>query len=226
MDTLKNNKTKIDVLINNAAVMMTPYGHTEDGIETQFGTNHIGPFLFTNLLLQAGLIKDRTVNVNSSVSVRKAPYILAPLDDLSYNDGKSYDPVQGYSTSKIAGMLYTRKLAAKIKDQNIAAFSLNPGSIISPLQRYMDEDIQKEAYATAYKESYNFEPPQLKTLQQGCSTQLRAALDPELVAQSGSYLDDCQPVEYREHVETYEAADKIWAISEKMVGESFDTLHP
>ena len=205
---------------------MTPYGTTEDGIETQLGTNHIGAFLFTNLLLQAGLIKDRIVNVNSSASVRKASYVLAPLDDLSYDHGKTYDPVQAYSTSKIAGMLYTRKLATKLKDQNIAAFSLNPGSIISPLQRHMDEDTRQGAYAIAYKESYNFEPPKLKTLQQGCSTQLRAALDPDLAAQSGSYMDDCQVVEYQEHVETYEAADRIWMVSEEMVGEPFDTLHP
>ena len=158
--------------------------------------------------------------------MRKASYVLAPLDDLSYDHGKTYDPVQAYSTSKIAGMLYTRKLAAKLKDQNVVAFSLNPGSITSPLQRHMDDDTRQGAYAIAYKESYNFEPPKLKTLQQGCSTQLRAALDPDLAKQSGAYLDDCQVVEYEEHIETYEAADKIWMVSEEMVGELFDTLHP
>ena len=206
--------------------MVTPYGTTEEGIETQFGTNHIGPFLFTNLLLQAGLIKERIVNVNSSASVRKAAYALAPLDDITYDHGKSYSPAQGYTTSKMANLLYTRQLAAKLKDQKISAFSLNPGSVRSPLQRHMDDDIRKAAYAVAYKESYNFEPPKLKTLQQGCSTQLRAALDPSLVAASGAYLDDCQVVEYREHVEAYPAADRIWKISEELVGERFDVLHP
>ena len=205
--------------------MLTPYSITEDGIEMQFGTNHIGPFLFTNLLLQAGLIKERIVNVSSSASVRKATYALAPLDDLSYNQGGGYDPVQAYSTSKIAGMLYTRELAARLKDQNIAVFSLNPGSIKTSLQRHMDDDIRQAAYATARKESYSFEPPALKTLQQGCSTQLYAALDPKLAEQSGAYLDDCQVVEYREHVEAYEAADRVWKISEDMVGERFDVLH-
>ena len=223
---LQKTMTKIDVLINNAAIMATPYGTTEDGIEMQFGTNHVGPFLFTNLLLQAGLIKDRIVNVSSSASVRRARYVLAPLDDLSYDHGKAYDPTQAYCTSKIAALLFTRKLAEKVKDQDIAAFSLNPGSIRSPLQRHMDEEVRRAAYAAAYEESYNFEPPAPKTLQQGCSTQLYAALDPKLSGSSGGYLDDCQVVEYREHVEAYHAADRVWKISEDLVGERFDKLHP
>jgi NAD(P)-dependent dehydrogenase (short-subunit alcohol dehydrogenase family) len=226
VDSLKRNFTKIDVLINNAAVMMTPYGTTEDGIETQFGTNHIGPFLFTNLLLQAGLIKERIVNVSSSASVRKSPYVVAPLEDLSYGQGKSYDAVQAYSFSKIATILYTRNLAAKLKDENIAVFSLNPGSIRSPLQRYMDAEVRQAAYAVAYEESYNFEPPKLKTLQQGCSTQLRAGLDPSLVGNSGAYLDDCQIVEYQEHVDAYGQGDRVWKVSEELVGQHFDFLHP
>jgi NAD(P)-dependent dehydrogenase (short-subunit alcohol dehydrogenase family) len=221
VDRLKGQPIKVDVLINNAAVMASPFSTTEDGIEMQFGTNQVGPFLFTNLLLQAGLIEDRIVNVSSSASVRKAAYLLAPLDDLSYNNGKSYDPIQAYCTSKIALVLSTRKLAAKLKDQNITAFSLNPGSIRSPLQRHMNEEVRKAAYATAYKESYDFQPPQPKTLEQGCSTQLRAALDPDLVRDSGAYLDDCQVVEYREHVEAYAAADRIWKLSEDLVGERF-----
>jgi NAD(P)-dependent dehydrogenase (short-subunit alcohol dehydrogenase family) len=226
VETLKQKGAKVNVLINNAAVMFTPYGTTEDGIETQFGTNHIGPFLFTNLLLRAGQITERIVNVNSSASVRKASYVLPPLDDLSYGSGRKYDTVQAYSTSKIANLLYTRKLASKLKDQNISAFSLNPGSIKSPLQRHMNADVREAAFAAAYKDSYDFKPPTPKTLQQGCATQLRAALDPDLANASGAYLDDCQVVEYREHVESYYAANRLWKLSEELVGETFDILHP
>ena len=225
VSVLQQKNIRVDVLINNAAVMACPYGTTEDGIELQFGTNHIGTFLFTNLLLRASLITNRIVNVNSSASVRKAGFVLAPLEDLSYDQGKSYDPVQAYSCSKIAGVLYTRELAARLKDQKIQAFSLNPGSIRSPLQRYMNQDIRKAAYAVAYRESYNFSPPSPKSLQQGCSTQLCAALDPKLADDSGSYMDDCQIIEYREHTETYEAAGRVWKLSEDMVGESFEALH-
>lgn len=224
--SLKETGKGVDVLINNAAVMMSPYGTTEDGIETQFGTNHIGPFLFTNLLLQAGLVKERVVNVNSSASVRRSPYVTAPMDDLSYANGQRYDPAHAYSFSKMAALLCTRKLATKVKEQNIAVFSLNPGSIRSPLQRHMDADLRAAAYETAYKESYNFQPPKPKTLQQGASTTLRAALDPSLAPNSGAYLDDCQVVEYQEHMDAYAAADKMWQISEEVVGQAFDILHP
>jgi NAD(P)-dependent dehydrogenase (short-subunit alcohol dehydrogenase family) len=216
----------IDVLINNAGVMMAPYGRTEDGVESQFATNHIGTWLFTNLLLQAGLIKERIVNVNSSASTRKSPYVLEPLDDISYADGQKYDPVQGYSFSKMASFLCTRELAARLKPQDIAVFSLNPGSIRSPLQRYMDADLRAHAYEIAARESYDFQPPKPKTLQEGASTTLRAALDPELKPQSGAYLDDCQVVEYREHVDAYPAAARVWTVSESIVGQKFDTLHP
>jgi NAD(P)-dependent dehydrogenase (short-subunit alcohol dehydrogenase family) len=223
--SLKTDAKIIDVLINNAAVMMSPYGKTEDGIESQFATNHIGPWLFTNLLLQAGLIKERIVNVNSSASIRKSPYVLEPLDDLSYADGQKYDPVQGYSFSKMASYLCTRELAARLKPQDIAVFSLNPGSIRSPLQRYMDADLRTHAYELAARESYDFQPPKPKTLQEGASTTLRAALDSDLRPQSGAYLDDCQIVEVREHMDAYPAAARVWAVSESIVAQKFDILH-
>ena len=225
VEQLKHNQLAIDVLINNAAVMATPFEKTVDGIEMQVATNHLGPFLFTNLLLQAAIVKERIVNVNSSASVRKAPYALGPLDDLSYANGTGYDPMQAYTTSKIVGVLYTRSLALALKQKGISAFSLNPGSIKSPLQRHMNDEVRQGAYAAAYENSYSFKPPMPKTLQQGCATQLRAALDPTLIADSGAYLDDCQVIEYHEHVEAYPATERVWRLSEDLVGEQFPELH-
>lgn len=219
---LRERGTKIDVLINNAAIMACPYTLSEDGIEMQFATNHLGPFLFTNLLVQDGLIVERVVNVNSSASVRKAALLLAPLDDLSYEGGKTYNPVHAYGTSKIAMLLYTRTLASRLKSQHISVFTLNPGSIKSPLQRYLSNDMREAAIAAAKKDNPNFVPPTRKTLQQGCSTQLRAALDPSLVPESGAYLDHCQIVEEPEHQDAYPAADRVWRLSEEMVGVKFD----
>lgn len=213
---------EIDVLLNNAAIMACPYHLTEDGIESQFATNHLGPFLFTNLLLDANLIKERIVNVNSSASVRSPSYLLPPLTDLSYGAGQVYDPIQAYGTSKLAAVLYTRTLAMKLKPKHISAFSLNPGSIASPLQRHLTEDLRQAAFAAAKKENPNFVPPVRKTLQQGCATQLRAALDPALVDDSGAFLDDCQIAVYKEHQDAYVASDEVWILSEKLVGATFN----
>jgi NAD(P)-dependent dehydrogenase (short-subunit alcohol dehydrogenase family) len=219
---MKEQGTKVDVLINNAAVMACPYALTEDGIEMQFATNHLGPFLFTNLLLDAGLVTDRIVNVSSLASVRKESHLLPPLDDLSYSDGKNYDPAQAYAVSKIAMVLWTRQLAERLTARHISVFSLNPGSIKSPLQRYMTEAMREAAIAAIKRDNPDFVAPTRKTLQQGCSTQLRAALDPALVTYSGAYLDHCQIVEPPEHRDVYHAADRVWQLSEKMVNNRFD----
>lgn len=221
---LKDRNIKIDVLINNAAVMACPYTLTDDGLEMQFATNHLGPFLFTNLLLSNNLINERIVNVNSSASVRKAAYLLEPLEDLTYGGGKSYDPVQAYGTSKLAMLLYTRNLASRLRDRHISVFTLNPGSIKSPLQRYLSDEVRQAAFAAAKRENPEFVPPARKTLQQGCSTQLRAALDPSLVERSGSYLDDCQVVEEKEHRDAYSEAGRVWKLSERMVETAFDQI--
>lgn len=202
--------------------MACPYALSEDGIEMQFATNHLGPFLFTNLLVQNGLISERVVNVNSSASVRRAAYLLAPLDDLSYDNGKAYDLVQAYGTSKIAMLLYTRALASKLKPQHISVFTLNPGSIKSPLQRYLSNDMREAAMAAAKQENPGFVPPTRKTLQQGCATQLRAALDPSITAESGAYLDHCQIVTEQQHKDAYPESDRVWRLSEEMVGMRFD----
>ena len=222
VEILKQRGNKIDVLINNAAVMACPWSVTEDGIEMQFGTNHVGPFLFTNLLLRANLVQERIVNVNSSASVRLASFVLPPLDDITYKNGASYDPLQAYSVSKTANLLYTRSLASKLRSRSISIFNLNPGSIASPLQRHLTEEIGEAMYAAAEKWNPDFVPPVRKSAQQGCATQLRAALDPSLAASTGAYLDDCQVREYWQHVEAYGAADKVWKISEDLVGETFD----
>lgn len=210
------------MLINNAAIMACPYALNENGLEMQFATNHLGPFLFTNLLLQEDLITERVVNVNSSASVRRAAYLLAPLDDLSYGDGASYDPIQAYGTSKLAMLLYTRALALRLHKRHISVFTLNPGSIKSPLQRYLSDEVRAAAMAAAKSENADFVVPERKTLQQGCATQLRAALDPSLSAQSGAYLDHCQIVEPREHRDTYHAMARVWRLSEELVGAEFD----
>ena len=124
---------RIDILINNAGVMMCPYSKTADGFEMQFGTNHLGHFLLTNLLLDR--IKEapsgRIINV-SSLAYR---FGKINFDDL--NSQQSYSETGAYSQSKLANILFTRSLAKRLEGTNVTANCLHPGAVATELQRHV-----------------------------------------------------------------------------------------
>ena len=124
---------RIDILINNAGVMMIPKRTlTKDGFEMQFGTNHLGHFLFTNLLLDH--IKKapsaRIVNV-SSLAYRRGS-----IDVEDLNSERSYAPIPAYCKSKLANVLFTRALAKRLEDTNVTTNVLHPGGIRTGLQQH------------------------------------------------------------------------------------------
>ena len=194
---------------------------TNSQIESQFGTNHLGHFLFANLLLQKDLIRSRLVIVGSSASERRAEYAFAPLKDLSYGNGKEYDPILAYTFAKSCNNLFAKRLAKDLKPKGIAIFSLNPGSIATNLQGSMTPEMRNKAIETAMQENPEFVVPERKTLQQGASTQVLAALDPSLKVGSGAYLDDCQVKKVAVHKGHEAYVDQVWDISEELVGEKF-----
>jgi len=211
---------KIDVIINNAAIMVPPYSKSVDGIESQFATNHIGHFLLTNLLLPKVLAAgrgSRIVNVSSSASYFGG----VRFDDYNFKDGETYSRWLGYAQSKTANVLFARSLADKLKEKGILAFSLNPGSISTGLQQHMGEDVLAEALALASKVQ-GFKIEENKTLQQGCSTTLVAALDPALENYSGAFLNNCDIEDRGAQTPSVEDAVRLWELSEKLVGQRFD----
>lgn len=129
----------IDVLVNNAGVMATPFGLTTDGIESQFAINHLGHFLFTNLIMEkllAAPVGARVVCVSSS-GYRHGP---VRFQDWNFDGGKTYDMWRAYGQSKTANMLFAVSLASKLGSRGITALSLNPGLIFTPLMRHLDEE--------------------------------------------------------------------------------------
>ena len=124
----------IDILINNAGVMAIPKRMlTQDGFEMQFGTNHLGHFLLTNLLLDR--IKEapsaRIVNVSSKAHIR------GNLDFDNLNSEKSYTPWLAYGNSKLANILFTRSLAKRLEGTGVMTNSLHPGLIMTELSRHL-----------------------------------------------------------------------------------------
>lgn len=129
---------KIDVLINNAAIMACPYTLTPDGLEAQFATNHLGHFLFTGLVIGkiiAAGTNARVINVSS----RGHRYHDVRLDDWNWEKG-GYEPFKGYGQSKTANMLYAIALARRLKPMGIQVYSLHPGGIKTNLVRYIPRE--------------------------------------------------------------------------------------
>lgn len=128
----------LHILLNNAGVMFTPYSLTQDGIEMQFGTNHIGHFYLTLLLFDL-LDKNqpsRIVNVSSVGHSAVAPSEGIRFDKI--NDEASYSTTKAYGQSKLANVLFTRELARRIGgDKRIFANSLHPGNVDTDAGRHM-----------------------------------------------------------------------------------------
>ena len=125
----------IDILINNAGIMRCPHWKTEDGYEMQFGVNHLGHFLLTNLLLEK--MKEspsaRVVNV-SSIAYRSKKVTRETF--LDFNSKQAYDPGVAYSCSKLANVLFTHSLAKRLTGTNITVNCLHPGVIMTELGRH------------------------------------------------------------------------------------------
>ncbi|KAH8601795.1 dehydrogenase [Bisporella sp. PMI_857] len=219
----------IDIIVNNAGIMATPYRKSVDGIESQFATNHIGHFLLTNLLLPKLLARNVPVRV---VNVTSNGYRFGPVrfGDWNFNDGKTYERWYAYAQSKTANMLFSRSLAHKLAKQGLVSVSLHPGVIMTHLSR----DLAMEDFADLGRmdreqghSRYWGDHLPFKTPSQGVATHIFAAFHPDLDKKefNGSYISD-SAVESPEDVHSWARdaldAEKLWELSEKIVGQKFD----
>jgi NAD(P)-dependent dehydrogenase (short-subunit alcohol dehydrogenase family) len=212
----------LHILINNAGVMATPFSRTADGFEMQFGTNHLGHFLLTVLLhpaLKAGA-PSRVVNVSSSAHHRSD----INWDDVNYHS-RPYDKWESYGQSKTANVLFTVGLARRWAGDGISGFALMPGGIMTNLQKHMPRE---EKLAAGFEDEQGNSNPMFKTVEQGASTTVWAAVGSELAGTSGLYLEDCQQAEphepdvrfrgIKDYALSVPSADRLWAMSESLVG--------
>ncbi|KDQ11814.1 hypothetical protein BOTBODRAFT_447830 [Botryobasidium botryosum FD-172 SS1] len=211
----------LDVLINSAGIMAVDYRKTVDGHESQFGTNHLGHFLFTARIFPKLRESDapRIINV-SSYGHR---YGTIRFDDPGFSEGEKYDRFEAYGQSKTANILFSRELARR----GVVSFSLHPGSILTNIADTIPMDAlvglgvldEKGEVCTDGRVSW-------KTLGEGASTYIFAAFDPAIVAQSGAYLEDASVNEdgAAPHASDMESAKRLWELSEQLVGEKFDVI--
>jgi len=215
---------RIDLLINNAGVMACPYGETSDGLEMQFGTNHIGHFLMTNLLKPAVLKgQGRIVNLSS----RGHHFDGVHFDDPNF-DNREYEKWASYGQAKTANVLFSVALEKRLAGNGVHAYAVHPGGIRTNLGRHLtEEDI---AILMKRMEENAGKSVAFKTVEAGAATTCYAATAPELEGKGGVYLEDCHVAEVddesgEEGVRSYaidpDKAEKLWAVSEEIVGQKF-----
>ncbi|XP_052007859.1 retinol dehydrogenase 11 [Xyrauchen texanus] len=200
---------RLDILINNAGIMMCPKWQTEDGFEMQLGTNHLGHFLLTNLLLD--LLKksspSRVVNVSSLAHETGKMH----FDDINLD--KNYDPHTSYLQSKLANVLFNRELAVRLQGSGVTTYALHPGVIRTELGRHLFPSLPLWKRLLIIPFIFL-----IKTPWQGAQTTIYCAVDESLQNSSGLYYSDCAPKEAAPQGRDDAAARRLWDLSASMVG--------
>jgi NAD(P)-dependent dehydrogenase (short-subunit alcohol dehydrogenase family) len=205
---------KIDVLINNAGVMMCPYSKTEDGFEIQMGVNHLGHFALTGLLMPLLMRTKGSRVVATSSIAHKSGYI--NFDDINW-EARKYKTTKAYSDSKLANLYFMYELASKFKgDENAPTVTTShPGWTKTELDRH-------SGLASFIGNIV------AQTVEMGTLPTLRAATD--LDAKSGDYFGPAGVMEMRGHpvlvpstelARNTENAKKLWNMSEQLTGVNY-----
>ncbi len=218
-ENVKQAHAHLHLLINNAGLMMPPYGKTKDGFEIQWGVNHLGHFMLTALLmpqLEAGG-DARVVHLASLAHKWGEIY----FDDLNFE--KSYNKQKSYGQSKLACLMFGYELQRRLEAAGSEVKSLvaHPGVSDTELSRYLPKWMQ--ALSPVFSKIV------AQSARDGAMPTLRAALDSEL--SGGEYIGPDgfgemkgKPVVVNSHPKSKNkaVAQKLWEVSEKLTGQTFD----
>ena len=200
---------KLDVLVNNAGLVLDKRTVTEDGFETTFQVNHLGPFLLTNLLLNnlKAASPSRIVNV-ASTAHRGAKL---DFDDLQTEKANGFRSMRVYGTTKLCNILFTRELARRLAGTGVTANSLHPGTVRTGFGK--DGDISG-LFAIGIKiGGLVFKSPA-----KGARTSIHVASAPDLENTTGEYFVNRRVSKPSAAARDDEAARRLWEVSEQLVG--------
>jgi NAD(P)-dependent dehydrogenase (short-subunit alcohol dehydrogenase family) len=227
-DALLADGRPFDVIIANAGVMACPKGHTHDGFETQFGTNHLGHFLLINRI--AALLKPLGRLVNLSSAGHRFADI--DLDDPNF-EHTPYDEWQAYGRSKTANILFAVEFDRRHREAGIRATAIHPGAIRTELSRHLTPEATEKLIASINETQKAHGAPAFtyKLVPLGAATSVWATAVAPAEVIGGRYCEDCHVAEVQDGeglrggVRPYaldpERAKALWAKSEVMVGEQF-----
>ncbi|ESW24218.1 hypothetical protein PHAVU_004G112100 [Phaseolus vulgaris] len=204
----------LNILVNNAGIMATPFKLSKDNIELQFATNHIGHFLLTNLLLET--MKQTAIEQRKEgriVNVSSRRHKLSYPEGIRFdkiNDESGYNSLSAYGQSKLANVLHANELARRLKEEGtkITANSISPGPIATNLFRYHSLIDVVVGLLGKYV---------MKNIQQGAATTCYVALHPQLKGLTGRYFGDSNLAEASSQAADPELARKLWEHSSNLV---------
>lgn len=220
-DRLLKEESRLDILVLNAGVMMSPSKpKTVDGFDMQMGTNHLGHFLFTRMLISLlkKTVRDHNPNVRV-VTVASSAHMFADapirLHDLNWDKEEEFSPGQAYFQSKLANILFSRELGKRLAGSGITTYSLHPGVIATELNRHASESSNIVAYLFHFI-FYTVFGGMIKTPFHGAQTTLYCSLDESLKDTTGKYYSDCKETLPTKHAMNNEHAQELWKLSENL----------
>lgn len=201
---VKEKHPVLDVLVNNAGVLVTERRVTKDGIEETLALNHLGYFLLTHELLEPLLAAKsaRIVNVASRAHARAK----LRFEDLQFSRG--YSMMGAYAHSKLLNVLFTYELARRLEGTNVTANCLHPGVVASGFA---------QTYGGAVAMLAKLARPFLLSTEEGAKTQIYLASSPEVEGVSGRYFDKCRAIRSSSASYDVSAQKKLWEMSEVLV---------
>ncbi|GEN52724.1 oxidoreductase [Halobacillus faecis] len=220
-EAYKEKYDRLDLLLNNAGVMTTPYGKTKDGFEQQLGINHLGHFALTGHLFETLKKTPNARIVNISSNAHKSGKM--NFDNLMFEGGKGYTPMKAYAQSKLANLLFTQELQRKVKENglDITVTAAHPGIASTNLMRHIEDKF-------LFKILGRLLAPMTQEAHEGALPGLRAATDPEV--QGGEYFGPGgrwemkgAPVTVSPITKSYDVmdADQLWKVSEELTGVTY-----
>ena len=210
-DKIKNDLKAIDLLINNAGVVNTEYCETIDGIENTFAVNHLGYFLFTNLLLD--LVKkeseSRIINVSSA-----AHHFVKGMqwDDINYKDDFKMG-LKAYGQSKLGNILFTKQLAKKLQKDGVTVNAIHPGGVNTSLGNQNNSLLGRVLKINL--------KPFFRSPLKGANTIIYLA-EIDGLSITGAYWVDGRVAKTSHYSKNEAEAEKLWRLSEKLVNQEFD----
>lgn len=202
---VKERYGRVDILVNNAGFISLNRQETKEGLERQFGINHIGHFLLTTELLDMMEKGARIVNVASGA--HKAGRI--HFDDINLEHG--YNVVKAYSQSKLANVLFTKELARRLSDKGITVNCCHPGAVATNMG--VDRDTGFGRTITGILKPFFLTP------EEGARTAVFLVTDDSVKDISGEYFYKCKPANSSKRSKDTELARKLFELSENIVSK-------
>lgn len=213
---------QLDVLVNNAGIMEVPYGTTEDGFERQLGTNHLGHFALTGLLINMIRSTPNARVVNISSGAHRSGSI--DFDNLMYEGGTGYSPGQSYGRSKLANLMFTYELQRRFEagGVNAIAVAAHPGGSNTNLSNHLTDGFNGKIMMPLLRRIF-------QSAAMGALPTMRAAVDPNVKGGDyygpGGFMEmSGNPIKVNSSKESHDSADqkKLWQISEELTSVHYD----